>query len=148
MSWVPHASAVPVQNESSHVHPSWFMQPAGSMYDVQFRAVPTHSSQSALEQHSPPLLQTPPQQTPPVQEVMSGSTGLLHVPLPEQVLLVQGFPSLQSLFTQHCLQPLLQQFGVEPPHVSVQVPQVQPVVHERVPVQVVPDGVHVSVSPV
>jgi hypothetical protein len=129
------------------VHPTSFSQLVWLPATAHGCGVPMHSEQSALVQHSPPLLQTPPQQIPPEQAVMSAMFGLLHVPLPEQVLLVQGFPSLQSLFVQHALQPLLQQLGVEPPHVSVHVPHAQELVHVRVPVQVVPDGVHDPVSP-
>ena len=62
--------------------------------------------------------------------------------------LVQGFPSLQSLLEQHSLQPSGQQWGVEPPHVSLHVPQAQLFVQVLVPGHVVPDGVHGWVSPV
>jgi hypothetical protein len=145
---LPQGSAVPSQNGSSHVHPAWRVQGPGPPNVGQLRAVPTHTAQSAFVQQSPPLLQTPPQQTPPGQDVMLASCGYWHVPLPEQVLPVQGFPSSQSALSQHCLQPAVQQLGVEPEHVSVQVPHAQPLEHVRTPGQLVPDGVHVSVSPV
>jgi hypothetical protein len=140
---------VPWQDESCHVHPAWISQPTGSLLKKeQLCAVPAHPAQSASEQHSAPLLQTPPQHSPPVQLVMSGRFGLLHVPLDEHVSLVQGFESPQSPSSQHCLQPSVQQSGVVPPHVSVHVPHVQPLMHVCVPVQAVPGGVHDPVSPV